>query len=156
MCWHDGIWRVLEEHNIDNRLTEVIGSLFDEATSAALLNESVGDFSNDGGSTPRIPLSLVLFNIFLERIMQKFFPPQHPSGDDRFATCNSLTISICWLAMKKNSNNSLKDYRKQMQDTAWKSAPTKAKLSSTASSRDHLATFGWMENRWKTWASSNT
>ena len=42
--WHDGLWRVLKEYNIDNRLIEVIRSLNDEATSAVLLNGSVRHF----------------------------------------------------------------------------------------------------------------
>ena len=41
---HDGLWRVLKECSIDNRLIEVIILLYDEATSAAFLNGSVGDF----------------------------------------------------------------------------------------------------------------
>ena len=28
--WQNGLWRVLKAYNIDNRLTEVIGSLYDE------------------------------------------------------------------------------------------------------------------------------
>ena len=34
--WRDGIWRVLKEYNIDNWLFEVIGSFYNEATSALL------------------------------------------------------------------------------------------------------------------------
>ena len=36
--WHEGLWRVLKEYNIDNRLLEVIESLYDEANSDALAN----------------------------------------------------------------------------------------------------------------------
>ena len=36
--WHEGLWRVLTEYSIDNRLIEVVKSLYDEATSAVLLN----------------------------------------------------------------------------------------------------------------------
>ena len=63
------------------------------------------------------------------------------SDDDRFATCGLLTTSICWEAMK-NSKNSLKDWRKQLLVTAWKSFMTKANSSSTASSQDHLLSRG--------------
>ena len=43
--WHEGLWRGLKESNIDNRLIEVIKSLYDEASSAAvLLNGNAGDF----------------------------------------------------------------------------------------------------------------
>ena len=42
--WHEGLWRILKEYNIDNQLIEVIKSLYDEATSAVLINENAGDF----------------------------------------------------------------------------------------------------------------
>ena len=42
--WHEGLWRVLKEYNIDNRLVEVIRLLYDEASSTVLLNGSVRDF----------------------------------------------------------------------------------------------------------------
>ena len=35
---HEGLWRFLKEYNIDNRLIEVIKSLYDEPTSDVLLN----------------------------------------------------------------------------------------------------------------------
>ena len=41
---YEGLWGVLKEYNIDNRLMEVIKSLYSEATSAVLLNENTGDF----------------------------------------------------------------------------------------------------------------
>ena len=44
--WHGGIWGVLKEYNIDNRLIQVIKSLYDEATSVVLLNGSVGDITS--------------------------------------------------------------------------------------------------------------
>ena len=39
--------------------------------------------------------------------------------------CNTLMISILKEVAKKNSNNTLKDWRKYVQNTEWKSAPTK-------------------------------
>ena len=53
--------------------------------------------------------------------MQKALTPQHPSKDDRFATCGLLTTTICWRggAVKKNSNNSLKNWRKLLLVMAW-------------------------------------
>ena len=47
------------------------------------------------------------------------------SEEDCFATCGLMTTSISWKAVKTNSNNSLKDWRKQLLTTTWKSAPTK-------------------------------
>ena len=57
-----------------------------------------------------------------------------PSENDHFTICSLLLISLFWEAVKKNCNNSLKGWRKRLLDTAGKSAPTKAKSSSTASS----------------------
>ena len=43
--WHDSLWRVLKEFNIDNRLIDVVNmALYDEATSEVVVNGNVGDF----------------------------------------------------------------------------------------------------------------
>ena len=61
--------------------------------------------------------------------MQKKLTPhcrQCPSMDDHLASCSSLTTSICREAANKNCNNSLKEWRKHLLHTAWKSALSKA------------------------------
>ena len=84
--WHEGLWRVLKEYNIDNRLIEVIESLFGEVTSAVLLNGNAGDFfPTTVGVRQGCPLSPVLFNIFLEKIMLKALTPVNSSVNDCFA-----------------------------------------------------------------------
>ena len=82
----------------------------------------------NGEARQGCPPSPVLSNVFLEKIMPKTLTHQHPSFD----TCGLLTTSICW-ETAKNSNNSLKDWKKQLLDAAWKSAAIKAKSSSTSS-----------------------
>ena len=68
----DRVWQVLKEYNIDNWLTEVMRSLYDEATSAELPNGSVRDFVRTTvGIRQGCALYPVLFNIFLQKIMQK-------------------------------------------------------------------------------------
>ena len=84
--WHEGLWRVLKEYNIDNRLIEVIKSLHDEATSAVLLNGNAGDvFRATVGVRQGCQLSPVLFIIFPEKIMQKALTPLNSSENDCFA-----------------------------------------------------------------------
>ena len=98
--------------------------------------------------------------------MQKALTPVNSLGNDCFADyavekaeesdtplssvsiggrplCNSglPMISICSEAVKKNCNNSLKDWGKQRLNTEGISAPTRAKFSSTAPSQDHLPTY---------------
>ena len=56
--------------------------------------------------------------------MQKNLTPEHLLEDGRFATCSSLTTSICWEAVKKKNNSS----------EVWiKLSPTKSKALSTTS-----------------------
>ena len=107
---------VLNEINIDRQLNNVVRSLYDEATSAVVLDGNGGDFLRptvgvrQGRST-----SPLLFLMFLENIMQNTLKSQHPTENDRLATCGLLTTSICWEAVK-NSNNSLKGWRKELLD----------------------------------------
>ena len=42
--WHSGLWPALKEYNIDNRLIEVIRSLYDEVTYAVLIKGNVRFF----------------------------------------------------------------------------------------------------------------
>ena len=138
--WYDWHWCILKYYNIAR-------SLYDEATSAALLNGSVGYFFQTTAAVQGCPLSLVGFNIIFEKIMQeKLTPHCHPCPleDDRLATCGFLTISIFKEAVK-NCNNSLKGCRKQLLITTWTSAPTKATSLSTAPSQGHPPIYARME-----------
>ena len=60
--------------------------------------------------------------------------------------CCLLMISISWEAVKNKSNNSLKGWRKQLQDTAWKSAPNNNK-----NPRQHhpAKAIRQQKNKWK-------
>ena len=134
--WHEGLWRVLKEYDIDNRRIEVISSLYDEATSAVLLNGKAGYFfQTTAGARQGCPLSPVLFNILLEKIKQKALTPVSSSENDCFAdaaveeakeTDNPPVVSVhcrttalqlavcrwhsCSEAVKKNCNISLEDW----------------------------------------------
>ena len=70
--WHDGLWHVLGGYGVDNRIVGVIEDLYKQSSSAVLLNNQIGNFfQTTVGVRQGCLLSPVLFNIFLEKIMQE-------------------------------------------------------------------------------------
>ena len=70
--WHEGLWHVMRQYNFDEDLIQVIESLYKSAKSAVLLGGELGDyFLTTVGVRQGCILSPVLFNIFLENIMQE-------------------------------------------------------------------------------------
>ena len=70
--WHDGLWHVMRVFNIETGLVDVIKALYDQATSAILLNNQIGTFFRTTvGVRQGCLLSPTVFNIFLEKIMQE-------------------------------------------------------------------------------------
>ena len=72
--WHAALWATMKKYNISTNLIRVNKNLYDKATSAVLLNSSVGDwFRTTVGVRQGCLLPPTLFNIFLERIMTDAF-----------------------------------------------------------------------------------
>ena len=70
--WHDGLWKVMRSYDFDEDLIQVISSLYSSATSAVLLGDTLGEFFRTSvGVRQGCILSPILFNIFLENIMQE-------------------------------------------------------------------------------------
>ena len=68
--WHAALWATMKKYNISTNLIQVIKNLYNKATSAILLNSSIGDWSKQQlGVRQGCLLSPTLFNTFLERIM---------------------------------------------------------------------------------------
>ena len=68
--WHAALWATMKKYNISANLIRVIKSLYGKATSALLLNSSIGYwYRTTVGVRQRCLLSPTLLNIFLERIM---------------------------------------------------------------------------------------
>ncbi|KAI8486085.1 hypothetical protein Bbelb_361850 [Branchiostoma belcheri] len=78
--WHEGLWWVLREFNIDESLVQTIEALYKNATSAVLLGNQVGGFFRTTvGVRQGCLLSPVLFNMYLEKIMQEALYDHHTS-----------------------------------------------------------------------------
>ena len=76
--WHDGLWQVLRGFNIEEGLVQVIQELYRDASSAVLLNGQIGNFfKTTVGVRQGCLLSPVLFNLFLEKIMQETLHDHH-------------------------------------------------------------------------------
>ena len=68
--WHAALLATMKKYNTNTNLIQVIKNLYNKATSAVLLNSSIGDwFQTTVGVQLGCLLSPTLFNIFLERIM---------------------------------------------------------------------------------------
>jgi hypothetical protein len=69
---HDDLWNIMRKFNFDTNITEVIKCLTNKTTSAVFLNNEIGQyFKTTVGVKQGCILSPVLFNIFLENIMQE-------------------------------------------------------------------------------------
>ena len=69
--WHAALWATMNLYNINGNLIKLIQNLYNKATSAVYLNNSIGDwFRTTVGVRQGCLLSPTLFNLFLERIME--------------------------------------------------------------------------------------
>ena len=68
--WYAALWATIKLYNINGNLIKVIEELYNKASSAVYLNNSIGDWLRTTvGVRQGCLLSPTLFNIFLERIM---------------------------------------------------------------------------------------
>ena len=70
--WHEGLWHVMRSFGMEEGLIQIIQALYNNASSAVLLNSDIGEyFKTTVGVRQGCLLSPVLFNIFLEKIMRE-------------------------------------------------------------------------------------
>ena len=68
--WHEGMWAVLEKHNISKSITDIIRALYDRSESTVQIGGVRSEpFHPTVGVRQGCPLSPCLFNLFLEQIM---------------------------------------------------------------------------------------
>ena len=69
--WHVGLWQVFRRFNIEEGLVLAIQALYENSSSAVLLNSQLGEFfKTTAGVRKECLLLPILFNLFLEKIMQ--------------------------------------------------------------------------------------
>ena len=75
---HVGLWQVLRSFNMHERIVQAIQALYENSSSAVLLNE--GEFfKTTVGIRQGCIFSSILFNLFLEKIMQETLHDHHIS-----------------------------------------------------------------------------
>ena len=75
-AWHAGLWQVLRSFNIDEGLVQAIQAVYENSSSGILLNSQLGKFFKTTAGCLLLP---VLFNLFVEKIMQKTLHDHHTS-----------------------------------------------------------------------------
>ena len=76
--WHAALWATMRRYNITADIIRVVQSLYEKATSAVLINGTLGDwFRTTIGVRQGCILSPTLFNIFLEEIMTEALENHH-------------------------------------------------------------------------------
>ena len=70
--WHTGLCQVLRSFNIEEGLVQAIQAVFENSSSAVLLNNQLGKlFKTRVGVHQGCLLSPILFHLFLEKILQE-------------------------------------------------------------------------------------
>ena len=78
--WHAGLWNVMRRHNFDEDIVQTIEALYSSSNSTVLVNGQLGaPFNTTVGVRQGCILSPMLFNIFLETIMQDTLAGHHTS-----------------------------------------------------------------------------
>ena len=76
--WHAGLWQVLRSCNIEGGLVQTIQALYEN--SSILLNNQLGEFfQTTAGVHQGYFLLPILFNLFIETIMQEILHDHHIS-----------------------------------------------------------------------------
>ena len=69
---HAGLWKIRRSFNIEEGLVQAIQALYENSSTTVLLNSQLGEFFNTTvGVRQGCLLSPILFNLFLEKIMQE-------------------------------------------------------------------------------------
>ena len=127
---HVGLWQVLRNFGIDEGMVQAIQPLYENSSSAVFLNSQLWElFNTTIGVSQECILSPVLFNLFLEKIMQKTLHDHHtsPLMEGPYATFDLPTTSILWVAAMMNFKTSPTDSWTEQRHTERTSAQKRAR-----------------------------
>ena len=78
--WHAGLWKVFRSFNIEKELVQAIQALYENSSSAVLLNRHLGEFfKTTVGVRQGCLLSPILFNLSLQKITNETPHDHHTS-----------------------------------------------------------------------------
>ena len=104
--WHDALWATKNKYNRDQKFMNTIGQLYAKASSAVLVQDTVGDwFHTSVWVRQGCLLSPTLFNILLESILTDNLEAHHGAvsiGGRLITNFASLTTLTGWREKNKN------------------------------------------------------
>ena len=116
--WHAGLCQVLRNFNIEEGLVQAIQALYEIFSSAVFLNSKLGEFFKTTISVRQgCLLSPILFNLFLEKIMQETLHDHHTSiSIGGRPICNQIFADD--IELMGGSNGELQDLTSRFVDRA--------------------------------------
>ena len=114
--WHAGMWQVLRSFNINEGLVQTVQALYENSSSAVLLNSQLREFFMTTVSVYQgCFFSSILFNLFLEMIMHETLHNHNTS-----ISTGGRPICNLWFANDINpmggSNGELQDLTNRLVD----------------------------------------
>ena len=121
--WHAGLGQVLRSLNIAKGLVQAIQTLYETSSSAVLLNSQLRVFfKTTVGVRQGCLLSPILFNLFLEKIIQETRHDHHTSisiGGRPVCILRFTTTSILWAAAVMKIIQNLTNRRRRQNNGKW-------------------------------------
>ena len=116
--WHAGLWQVFRSFNTEEGLVQVIQALYENSSSAVLMNSQLGEFFKTTiGGRQGCLLSPILFNLFLETIVQETFHDHHTSNSTGGRSICNLQFADD-IDVMGGSNGELQDLTNRLVDRA--------------------------------------
>ena len=112
--WHEDLWQVLRSFKVEGGLVQAVRALYENSSREFLLTSQLEEFfKTTVGVSQGYILSPILFNLFLERIMQETLhgtTQPSPLLEGPNTIYDLTTASILWTAAMMNFMTSLTEW----------------------------------------------